>query len=111
MQGQWGETVIHDFTSGQDGIYPYGPLAIDASGNLYGTTWQSLIGNVGGAGIVFKLSRTSPSVWQETILHNFVSPGDGGNPYSGVALDSSGNVFGTSYYGGVGAGVVFEITP
>jgi len=113
VRGRWQETVIHNFTNnGQDGINPYGPLAIDSSGNLYGTTWQSLVNNVGGAGIVFGLSQTKPSVWQEIILHNFVNPGDGGNPYSGVAMDTAGHVFGTTYYGGVfpGTGVVFEIS-
>lgn len=112
VNGKVREKVIHSFINGQDGIDPYGPLAIGASGNLYGTTWQSLVNNVGGAGIVFKLSQTSPNVWQETILHNFVNPGDGGNPYSGVALDSAGNVYGTTYAGGEsGGGIVFEVTP
>ena len=95
-----------------DGLYPYGPLALDSSGNLYGTTWDgALIGNQAGAGIVFELSQTQPSVWQEKILHNFVNPDDGGNPYSGVAIGSAGNVYGTTYAGGVGGGIVFEITP
>ena len=112
VNGKVREQVIHSFTQyGADGIYPYGPLAIDASGNLYGTTWQSLINNVGGAGVVFKLSQTSPNVWQETILHNFIDPADGGNPYSGVALDSAGHIYGTTYAGGVSAGVIFEIAP
>jgi uncharacterized repeat protein (TIGR03803 family) len=112
VQGAWQETVIHNFTAyGEDGINPYGPVAIDATGNLYGTTWQSLMDNVGGAGIVFELSKTKPNVWQETILHNFVNPDDGGNPYSGVAVDSAGHVFGTTYAGGVSAGTVFEIIP
>ena len=110
VKGVWQETVIHNFGAG-DGIYPYGPLAIDQAGNLYGTTFQSLVGNVGGAGIVFELSMPKPSVWQETILHNFVNPGDGGNPYSGVALDCAGRVYGTTYAGGVAAGIVFELTP
>ncbi len=112
-EGKWREKVIHSFIYGQDGNNPYGPLAIDAAGNLYGTTFQSLIDNVGGGGIVFELSQTNPNVWQETVLLNFVSPAVGGNPYSGVALDSSGNVYGTTYYGGVfpGTGVVFEVMP
>ncbi len=112
VNGRVREKVIHSFIDGQDGISPYGPLAIDASGNLYGTTWQSVVNNIGGAGIVFKLSQTRPNVWQETILHDFVSPADGGNPYSGVALDGAGNVYGTTYAGGgSGGGVVFKITP
>ncbi|MFZ0795275.1 MAG: hypothetical protein WAM65_16010, partial [Candidatus Korobacteraceae bacterium] len=29
--------VLHTFSSGQDGATPYGTLALDAAGNLYGT--------------------------------------------------------------------------
>ncbi len=32
------ETVLHSFTGGSDGEYPYGELVRDAKGNLYGTT-------------------------------------------------------------------------
>src|SRR5258708_10955072 len=37
VNGNWVETLIHNFTQ-QDGINPYSPLVIDASGNLYRTT-------------------------------------------------------------------------
>jgi len=30
-------TELYDFTDGRDGQHPYGPVAIDAEGNLYGT--------------------------------------------------------------------------
>jgi uncharacterized repeat protein (TIGR03803 family) len=112
VKGVWQETVIHSFSEQNDGIYPYGPVAIDSAGNLFGTTWQSLVGGVGGAGIVFQLTLKK-KIWQETILHQFDSPGDGGNPYSGVVLDNSGKIYGTTYWGGNfgGTGVVFEVTP
>jgi hypothetical protein len=68
---------------------------------------------VGGAGIVFRIARTKAQGWRETILHQFVNAGDGGNPYSGVVLDSTGNIYGTTYMGGdsQGYGVVFEVEP
>lgn len=110
VQGKWKERVIHSFEGTDDGFNPHGPLAIDAAGNLYGMTFQSIVNNIGGAGIVFKLSRTQ-NTWQETILHSFEAPSDGGNPYSGVVLDKTGNIFGTTYEGGLSYGVVFEVTP
>jgi uncharacterized repeat protein (TIGR03803 family) len=33
----WTFTDLYDFTGGNDGGYPYGTVAIDANGNLYGT--------------------------------------------------------------------------
>jgi uncharacterized repeat protein (TIGR03803 family) len=45
--GNWVYTDLHDFTGGSDGAYPYGTLALDANGNLYGT-------NTGG--VIFELT-------------------------------------------------------
>jgi len=45
----------------------------------------------------------------EIVLHRF-SGLDGSSPYAGVVGDSSGNLYGTTYYGGTaGAGVVFKL--
>jgi uncharacterized repeat protein (TIGR03803 family) len=51
--GGWTFTDLHDFTGGSDGAAPYCTLALDANGNVYGTT------NLGGAhnkGTVFKIA-------------------------------------------------------
>jgi uncharacterized repeat protein (TIGR03803 family) len=109
--GGFHQTTLHSFTSGTDGTSPFGPLTMDASGNLYGTTYNSSVGGISGGGIVFELSQTSPGVWQENILYDFVNPTYGSNPYSGVTLDPDGNLYGTTYWGGAsGAGVVYEVT-
>jgi uncharacterized repeat protein (TIGR03803 family) len=53
------ETVLHSFTGGLDGFYPWAGLTIDNSANLYGTTSQGgdwSCGRGNGCGVVFKLT-------------------------------------------------------
>src|SRR5579864_731596 len=50
------------------------------------------------------------------VLYTFTGGSDGGSPVAGVVLDKAGNLYGTTYDGGVaqcvnGCGVVFELTP
>jgi uncharacterized repeat protein (TIGR03803 family) len=54
-----------------DGKMPSGKLTIDASGNLYGTTYYGgEDANLeGGAGVVFKLTRNADKTWAETVLN------------------------------------------
>ena len=111
------ETVLHSFMPvSADGANPRGGVIIDASGNLYGTTISS--GPVGsgspyGLSTVFKLNPSSV----ETILYRFGnSPNDGSQPYDSLVMDASGNLYGTTAYGGlpigVGAyGTVFKVSP
>jgi uncharacterized repeat protein (TIGR03803 family) len=110
VNGLWHESVIHSFSSMNDGAYPYGTVAIDAFGRLYGTTEDSYL--LGFAGIVFQLSR-NPQNWQEKILYKFVKPPHGAHPFSSVDLDNAGNIYGTTYDGGTstGSGVVFVVRP
>lgn len=51
------ETVLHSFTGGNDGQYPYAGVVRDVLGNLYGTTTS---GGASNLGTVFKLTRTVP---------------------------------------------------
>jgi uncharacterized repeat protein (TIGR03803 family) len=37
--GSWIFTSLYDFTGGSDGAYPVGGVAMDANGNLFGTTY------------------------------------------------------------------------
>ncbi len=99
------ETVLHSFTGGSDGRGPYAGVVLDSAGNLYGTTQG---GGSTGAGVVYKLDPSG----NETVLHNFTGGSDGSEPYAGVVLDSAGNLYGTTYYGGtVGFGVVYKLDP
>ena len=101
----WTEKILHSFGASGDGAQPYCALTLDTAGNLYGTT------NVGGAysyGTVFKLTPSGT----ETPLWSFGQGTDGANPVAGVVLDTKGNLYGTTEYGGAyGSGMVFELTP
>jgi len=110
--GAWTESVIYSFTgpSNDDGQYPFGGLVFDKNGNLYGTTYY---GGASNTGTVFELTK-SGSTWTETVLHVFsdVNGDDGTNPQSTLVFDATGNLYGTTLYGGkVGQGTVFELKP
>jgi len=103
------ETVLHTFTGGADGGNPQARLVLDPSGNLYGTTQH---GGTYLKGTVFKLSTDG----EESVLHSFGGPPDGAYPLAGVVLDSAGNLYGTTFQGGIpyacfsaGCGVVFKL--
>ena len=101
----WTEKILHSFGASGDGSQPYCTLTLDTAGNLYGTT------NVGGAhsrGTVFKLTASGT----ETVLWSFGNGTDGANPLAGVVQDTTGNLYGTTEYGGAyNQGTVFKLTP
>jgi uncharacterized repeat protein (TIGR03803 family) len=109
--GEWTETVLHNFGNGNDGNGRISELVFDDQGNLYGTTQT---GGSHRCGIVFELSPSSGG-WVETVLHEFTFPlwGPGAaDPVGGVVLDGNGNLYGNTGYGGVnGAGAVYELVP
>ncbi|MGA7221041.1 MAG: choice-of-anchor tandem repeat GloVer-containing protein [Candidatus Sulfotelmatobacter sp.] len=113
--GGWTETVLHSFGNAKDGNSPRSNVILDKEGNLYGTT------NAGGAygsGTVYELSPKSGGGWTEKVLYSFDSKyavnGDnnGYKPVAGLTLDTSGNLYGTTAYGGYyGGGVAYELSP
>jgi len=106
--GIWTEKILHNFA--RDGCFPYGALAFDTAGNLYGTTTTD---GAYGTGTVFELTPEAGGLWAEKVLHSFNNP-NGGREFfsvSSVILDSAGNLYGTTFYGGVyGYGTAFEVT-
>jgi uncharacterized repeat protein (TIGR03803 family) len=104
--GGYAENVLYSFTgTAGDGGNPYASLIMDSSGNLYGTTTG---GGAAGDGTVFELINSSGS-YTENVLYSFAG-GDGSFPYAGLTMDSSGNLYGTTYGGGAyNAGTVFEL--
>jgi uncharacterized repeat protein (TIGR03803 family) len=111
------DNVLYSFAGGSDGTLPTSALVADKSGNLYGTTSEggnsSACGPFGDqpCGVVFQLTSSS-GVWTESVIYSFTGGADGGTPYSGLLLDSAGNLYGTTNIGGAsGQGTVFELTP
>ncbi|MGA2695236.1 MAG: choice-of-anchor tandem repeat GloVer-containing protein [Terriglobales bacterium] len=123
--GQWDATTLYSFSGSPDGAQVFGNLVFDAEGNVYGTTMYGGTGsckdayNDVGCGTVFELSPSGTGQWTETVLYSFQDDGDGRYPYAGVALDPSGNVYGTTMNGGAkanltcfyGCGTVYKLSP
>ena len=108
--GAWAqsERIIYSFTGGSDGGLPYGGVISDASGNLYGTTFQ---GGANGGGTVFELTPNNGGTWTETVLYSFSFNGtDGALPSSDLVFDPKGNLYGLTLFGGVGRGAIFELS-
>src|SRR5580700_5359576 len=89
--GQWSFTVLYSFPD--NGYYVAGPLTLDASGNIYGATFEPN----GAAGTLFELIPPSApgGGWTETVLHTFSGGADGGYPNGGMVFDGAGALYGT----------------
>jgi uncharacterized repeat protein (TIGR03803 family) len=102
--------TLHRFINVAKGARPRAGLISDAAGNLYGTTYT---GAPDGNGTVFELSPpvAGSKKWVQTVLHRFsANVKDGIFPWAGVALDSAGNLYGTTSEGGINdAGVAYEL--
>src|SRR5262249_26193633 len=104
---------------GSQGIWPSASLIFDASGDLYGTTTQGRF----DYGTVFELTPKAGGRWAFKVLHTFKRR-DGNTPRANLIFDTSGNLYGTTYYGpaqsyggpchdgtDLGCGTAFELTP
>ncbi|HEX4158897.1 MAG TPA: choice-of-anchor tandem repeat GloVer-containing protein [Rhizomicrobium sp.] len=106
----WTETVLHSFDDADDGAEPRIGVIMDGAGNLYGTTESG--GSI-GYGAIFEVSPQGGGSWAESVIYNFDFSPNGGSPgYSGLVLDASGNLYGTTQTGGTAEnGVAFELSP
>jgi uncharacterized repeat protein (TIGR03803 family) len=112
----WLQSVLYDFSGGNDGGNPYGGVVFGPDGALYGTTSG---GGLYGEGVVFKLQPSPtecPSAqcrWTETVLYNFTGAADGAAPQGNIIFDRTGNLYGTTLVGGSGGGwgTTYELSP
>ena len=109
--GTWREQTLYSFSnSAVDGHSPGANLLLDAAGNLYGTTQEGGLKNVG---VVFKLTPSSSGGWKETILYSLPYKqkhwADSDYP---LTMDAAGNLYGVTNIGGaLDGGYVFKLSP
>ncbi len=96
--------TLYSFTGGDDGFIPYGRLARDGDGNLYGSTEAA---GASRSGAVFKLAPDGIL----TTLYSFTGGADGSAPEGDMLLVGK-NLYSTTSGGGDAScqcGTVFEI--
>lgn len=89
-------TRIVDF-GGANYATPFAPLVVGPDGLLYGTTT-----NTGSLGTVFRVSLDG-TLTTLAMLSNSL--------YAGLAVGSDGQFYGSTFFGGSGAGTLFRMTP
>jgi uncharacterized repeat protein (TIGR03803 family) len=111
------ETVLYSFCKSADctdGTFP-GQIVFHGGEKIYGTTQLGGANTSGcfgsGCGTVFEVT----SGGRETVLHSFCSDincTDGARPITWLVFGHDGNMYGTTWQGGVyGGGDVFALTP
>jgi uncharacterized repeat protein (TIGR03803 family) len=95
--------VLYGF-DGTNGFHPSGGLIQATDGNFYGVAAQ---GGTYGAGTVFRMTPD----FSVNVLYNFTGGADGDSPIGRIVQASDGNLYGTTYGGGMnGMGVLFRLT-
>jgi uncharacterized repeat protein (TIGR03803 family) len=111
----WIQTVLHTFCSSntcrddtdRDVFYPFGGLAVDDAGNLFGlASWSG--GSTGGGGI-FEMHKKR-GVWSYSVLSYLTDKGY--QPNNSPLIDAVGNIFFTTQKGGQhNGGTIFQLVP
>lgn len=106
----WKESLIFSFGP-KTGLTPYSGLTL-YNGAFYGTTWfgpgsSTQVGN----GTIYELASGTNGTWKHTLLYSFTAGNDGYEPYADPVLDTKGNLYGSTPYGGTNqAGDIFELS-
>jgi uncharacterized repeat protein (TIGR03803 family) len=115
--GAWTETILHSFTGAStDGGYPIGGLTMGANGVVYGTASYSGVANDSGTAFALTPPAQQGGAWPYNVIHKFSGGKNGATPSTTMAIDASGNLYGTTWNGGstacyLGCGTVFELAP
>jgi uncharacterized repeat protein (TIGR03803 family) len=113
----WTQSVLYNFTGGDDGAHPISSLVFNAKGSLFATSSDHGVmtcGGGAGCGAIIELTppATQGGAWTETTLHTF--PGDP-NQFglaSGMVIGKNGALFGSAQrLGQHDAGTLFKMIP
>lgn len=105
---KWTIKVLHTFKGGTDGANPLAGVTLDGYGNIFGTT---VYGGANNQGVVYELFNDYGGKYTESVLAS-VSQANGIYANGGVLLDSAGNLYGTTSFGGnYNLGIVYQLTP
>ena len=97
-------TTLASF-NGANGTSPRGTLTLDPAGNLYGVTSD---GGASNYGTVFEILHGTTTITTVATFNN--TTGIFPDPTGPLALDSGGNLYGITTFGGAyGDGTIFEI--
>lgn len=108
--GTFSERLIYRETGGSIDLFD--PLTVDANDNIFLASRHIGSSNNGG---ILELANNNGSYSLET-LYSFTGGADGSYPQTPLVFDASGNLYGTTTYGGSasganGAGTVFALVP
>jgi uncharacterized repeat protein (TIGR03803 family) len=113
-----GYATLYSFgMNSNDGANPRAGLLQAKDGALYGTTFGG--GPTFGGGSIYSsgisnlgtVFRVNPDGSGYEVVYSFTgSGGDGANPQAGLVQSADGDLYGTTLYGGKGAGTVFRLT-
>lgn len=105
-KGGWNPTVIATFAPSPKGRNTLSGIALGQAGNLYCTRTRS---GTKGDGAIYQFNLGKNGLWKKKNLYSFLGGNDGTAPAE-ILLDASGNIYGTTVYGGVSArGTVFKL--
>jgi uncharacterized repeat protein (TIGR03803 family) len=116
----WKQQVLFAFDAGTStAIAPYGELAFDTHGDLFGAAGGGSDCTIGhqrfSCGVVYRLTPKKKGMWSEANLFEFSKGLGGWFPNGGLLVNTAGDVFGTTQRSTKDAagccGVVYELIP
>src|SRR6266700_445429 len=106
--GNYTLKAIHTFTGGTDGSSGSAGKMVLRNGHLYGA---ATTGGTYRSGVVFELTPRGGGEWDFKTIYSFRGQPDGSFPYGALLFDASGNIYGTTYFGGANnIGAVYKLS-